>query len=229
MSGRAYTPGERARFEVIAIALRRTGADMQTVTDATGVSLSTLHRWAREHEWRLHDLAEAETPVGTEGLPVEGAPPAVAPAGSAEAGDDAGEEDIPDPAAVAEHLEIRALQAAASGDLLKSSRAIRLSSRFRGLAETWAAEDSAAAATHGSPLTPEELEELRDELRQRIDRRLKYEEEALARRRADAAAGRLPYYLWQGDEGVPYPGDPRVLKPEVYELLLADGMIPEPI
>lgn len=44
--------------------MRKRGEDMQSVVEATGVSIATLYRWAREHRWRAEDMPHARNGGG---------------------------------------------------------------------------------------------------------------------------------------------------------------------
>ncbi|MBO6797503.1 hypothetical protein [Maricaulis sp.] len=64
MPGLKHSAEERARLEAIAIEMRKRGEDMQSVVEATGVSIATLYRWAREHRWRAEDMPHARNGGG---------------------------------------------------------------------------------------------------------------------------------------------------------------------
>lgn len=135
MPGTRHSPEDRARLETIAIAMRKAGADMQAIAEATGVSVTTLHKWARESGWRLEDLGAA-------------APASPAPADSDPGPHDPGTPDpgipcpgAPDPdtpvsvVAAAHQALTLAAQLAASGNLVQAEKAARLSERFLRLKE----------------------------------------------------------------------------------------------
>ena len=57
MTGIQRDEVERARLQARARALREQGLTMAQVSDETGVSETTLNRWARRGSWRLSDMA----------------------------------------------------------------------------------------------------------------------------------------------------------------------------
>ncbi len=176
---------------------------MCDVAQVTGVSVSTLHRWARENGWRLEDIA-ARGPVGSggsggsggsvenreeeEAMPADPHPDetqdlqrlpgfgAVGP-GMNPGKNDENEHGIPTPAEAADAAFALAAQAFAEGNFPRAERVARLALRFRQI-----------AGAGGKPETAPEAEAV-EEVDPRIELMERYERIAeFKRREAERAA-----------------------------------------
>ena len=124
--------------------MRKRGEDMQSVVEATGVTISTLYRWAREHRWRAEDMPHARNGGG----PLTDAPtgptqpndmaqqPGTAPEIPPDS-DTAPAGDPPSRDAVASARQARQMtaNALAANNLAEAERAARLAQRLMRIAE----------------------------------------------------------------------------------------------
>ena len=144
MPGLKHSAEERARLEAIAIEMRKRGEDMQSVVEATGVTISTLYRWAREHRWRAEDMPHArngggpltDTPTGPTQPNDMAQPPGAAPevppeSHTAPAGDPPSRDAV---ASARQAMQMTA-NALAASNLAEAERAARLAQRLMRIAE----------------------------------------------------------------------------------------------
>lgn len=144
MPGLKHSAEERARLEAIAIEMRKRGEDMQSVVEATGVTISTLYRWAREHRWRAEDMPHArngggpltDAPTGpthpNDMAQQPGAAPEVPPeTDTAPVGDPPSRDAV---ASARQALQMTA-NALAANNLAEAERAARLAQRLMRIAE----------------------------------------------------------------------------------------------
>lgn len=124
--------------------MRKRGEDMQSVVEATGVSIATLYRWAREHRWRAEDMPHArngggpltDAPTGptqpNDMAQQPGTAPEIPPeSDTAPAGDPPSRDAV---ASARQAMQMTA-NALAANNLAEAERAARLAQRLMRIAE----------------------------------------------------------------------------------------------
>jgi hypothetical protein len=173
MAGTKRSIEDRARLEAVAREMRVRGQSMAEIRATTGVSVSTLHRWASENGWREQDLAEsipvADEVGGCDSEPASrpsGQSPSL-PSGHCPALADATPEEA------VEFLLAEASRHAVGGSLMRAERAARLAQRLYALmgieaAQTAEHEAVEAPADTGPQLTDEEFAALKVHIKARL-------------------------------------------------------------